>query len=90
MKNVLGLICLVAMDNNIPMKPFEEIQWPKDVDWEKLDQDAAKLSIPEAETFCNGELQEAQAISDKYGLHLLSNTLNDIFDGHLYDVFYYS
>lgn len=87
-KNVLGLIILIAQDNNIPMKPFEEMKWCEDFDWQKLDQDAAQLSISEAEIFCNGEESHALDICVKYNLGTLSIVLNDIFDGHLYSDFY--
>jgi len=87
-KNILELIILIALDNNIPMKPTESILWPSDIDWERFDYDAEKLSIDEAETFCCGDKFNMNVIAQKYDLQELSDILNQIFDGDLYDYFY--
>ena len=86
--NILGLIILIALDNNIPMKPILRIQWPHEIDWNQLDNDAAKLNIGEAEIFCCGEDTEMKIIMDKYDLQKLHDILNRVFDGDLSDTFY--
>lgn len=91
MKNFLGLVVLIGLDNNMKMRPLEECKFCDDsgIDWQKLDSDAAKLSIPEAEAFCNGEQGESILIERKHDLGMLHSVLNEVFDGYLHDHFFY-
>ena len=85
MKHILGLVTLISLDNNMPMKPLEQIEFPEGygIDWKKLDDKASTLNLKEAEIFCNGEQSEAAYITKKKGLEDLDSVLNGIFDGPL-------
>lgn len=87
-KNILGLILLIAKDNGIPMKPFEDIRWPPGVDWERHDSKAEQLNLHQAEILCAGEESETTALVESHGLQELNSVLYRVFDGDLHDAFY--
>lgn len=90
MKNILGLVILISIDNGIPMKPVEQINFPEGYgyDWEKLDEQAAKLTLGEAEIFCCGEESEMNLLVCGTGFQELHACLNQIFDGDLGEYFW--
>ena len=90
MMHMLGLVILVSMDNGIPMKPLEQIEFPSDcgIDWKKLDDQASTLHVDEAETFCCGEHDDMYALVKETGFEDLHNVLNLIFDGYLGEYFW--
>ena len=91
MKNFLGLVTLIAMDNSMGMLPYDQCKFCDDsgIDWKKMDSDAAKLSLEEAKTLCCGEQSEALEIEKKHGLQDLAKVLDQVFDGYLYDHFFH-
>ena len=88
-KKFIDLVKEIAADNGIPMKPVKEI----DYDWlnvEMLDKQSARLSDAEAYVFTCGERLSAERIKKLHGIDELDRILNRIFDGDLYDNFYYT
>lgn len=90
MKNLLFLVTLISEDNAIPMKPLQKIEFPDGFgyDWKKLDEQAATLSLKDADIFCRGEEFEMNKLVAKTGFDQLHNCLNEIFDGCLSKYFW--
>ena len=90
MKNIIGLAVLIAMDNGMAMKPFEEIRLSeKDgYNWSELDAQAATLNPLEAEAFCCAEHYEMHQLVKRTGFYKLHDVMNEIFDGDLHDYFF--
>lgn len=65
-------------------------KWPthKDLNYSKLDKQAALLTREEAETFVDGENTETEQIVLKYQIQALHNFLNSAFNGYLNRFFY--
>jgi len=85
----LYLVRELAGWNDIPMKPEKEIDYGElNIDY--LNQQAKRLDAGEVFTFLDGEESEMQEIVEKHGIEELSGVLNRIFDGDLYDNFYYT
>lgn len=88
MESLFRLLDLIALDNDLQLKPLTEICWPPGYDWNKLNEDAKKLSLEQAEVFCCGEVNEALEISKQLELATLHDILDSAFDGELYPIFY--
>lgn len=90
MKHLIGLVKLISLDNNMPMKPLEDIVFPEGYgyDWNKLNSQASELHVYEAELLCCGEVGEVNNLVVDKGLQDLDRALNQIFDGCLNKYFF--
>ena len=88
MESLFRLLDLIALDNDLQLKPLTEICWPPGYDWHKLNEDAKKLSLEQAEIFCCGDETEILQLIENLDLGDLHDLLDSAFDGELYTVFY--
>ncbi len=89
MTNFIGLVSELAGRNDISMKPEKEIDFGN-LNIEMLDKQARRLADNEVFVFIDGEESESDEITEKHGLEELNRVLNRIFDGELYEKFYYT
>lgn len=78
---------LLGMDNNMAMRPIS--QWPPFIDYLYLERCLCVLSPGLFEAFIVGEVSEVAEIVDTYGLRLVHEFFNLIFDGVLNEYFFY-
>jgi len=62
--------------------------WPVGIDYESLNEEAAKIPSEDVSVFVDGEESEVAILTRRYQVHDLNSFLNAAFDGFLRDAFY--
>lgn len=86
MKNILKLIKVIGLDNGMVLKANPVFN--KNINWERFDEQASRLTDDEIEILCCGEIIEATRILIQHNLFEMDVLLNRLFDGDLSEDFY--
>lgn len=75
----------MASANSFRLK--DEEHWPKDINYNQINRELARLPIESVTTFVDGEEEEIRMLVMKYGLQYSDEIFGHIFDGYLHDSF---